>query len=201
MPLKKAKGPELDVIRFQRFQEVVDKALEEALKTLSVENFESCFPNIANTFTGKKYLQLSQKQIFEFWKNESKKEFELIYTERDLEKKLTLLDHLIYEARVSKYNKSEDSKILVSDLSPQDIMNARLAAVKMAKVEEYQQHLLELKKQNELDQLELNKILTESNDLMNKINSSISDHFDGIELESAQYEDINSKIKQLLPLQ
>ncbi|CCH42268.1 Kinetochore-associated protein NNF1 [Wickerhamomyces ciferrii] len=88
-----------DHIRHQRLVQVVNKALEESMKTISDENLQSCYPLLSSTKQGKETISVVKEQLKESWFQNSQKEFDAIYKERDIEAKLNELDDLIIEAQ------------------------------------------------------------------------------------------------------
>lgn len=86
-------------IRFQRLNQVCEKALEESLKALSDENLEMCYPTLSSTKEGKHEIQTVKDQLHESWSQNARKEFDAVFKERDIEVKLNELDDLILEAQ------------------------------------------------------------------------------------------------------
>lgn len=93
-------------IRFQRLNQVCDKALEESMKALSDENLQMCYPTLSSTKEGKHEIQTVKDQLHESWSQNARNEFDAVFKERDIEAKLNELDDLILQAQ--EHQKSGD---------------------------------------------------------------------------------------------
>lgn len=95
-------------IRFQRLNEVCNKALAESIKVLSDDNLKMCYPILSSTNEGKDTMTAVKGQLKQSWTENAQKEFEAIFKEREIENKLDELDDLIHQAQ--ELQKSEKGK-------------------------------------------------------------------------------------------
>lgn len=113
-------------IRYKRLQLVCKKALEESIKkSLSLEQIKKCYPIIASSEEGVKSLEIARSQIINFWFNNSMKEFDLIFQERDLENGLDGLDEVIEKAKRRSLDKN-DKPVEINNLTPEEIIQANI---------------------------------------------------------------------------
>ncbi len=98
-------------IRFERLNQVCKRALEESMKALSDDNLKMCYPILADSKEGKDTISAVKDQLKESWSQNSQKEFDAIFKERDIEEKLNQLDDLIIQAQ--ERQKSGDNKQLL----------------------------------------------------------------------------------------
>lgn len=113
-----------DKIRYERLRMVCTRALEESIKkSLDLEQIKKCYPTIASTEDGVRILEVARSQIVEFWFNNSIKEFDLIFKERDLEVKLNALDEIVHLAKARSLQKDIDP-IEIDKLTPREIIEA-----------------------------------------------------------------------------
>lgn len=142
---------EIDRIRYERLRLVCKKALEQSIKkSLSIEQIKTCYPNIASTEEGQKSLEIARSQIIKFWHNNSTKEFDLIFEERNIETKLNELDEIIQKAERRKLEGSE-APIEIDRLSPSDLIESSLLGTKKASID----NLTMIYNQLRLDNMEL----------------------------------------------
>ncbi|ODV95627.1 hypothetical protein PACTADRAFT_50325 [Pachysolen tannophilus NRRL Y-2460] len=189
--------PPFQKIRFSKFEEVVLKALDESLKTLSLEKLKTCYPNIAKTTNGIKYLEAAQVQIQEYWSKNSIEEFQAIYKERNLKFKLDELDELIYEAQKRKLLNKQDLKIFYDKLSPNEIINSQIIDLKNLKIKDYQLQLQALKNENNLKFKELEKIIQESNDYITDI-EKLDHDFLNLGQDDKEYQQVYNNLKEMI---
>lgn len=115
----------MERIRFERLQAVCTRALQESIKkSLDIEKIKKCYPTLASSEEGVKALEIARSQIIEFWLNNSLKEFELIFKERDIENKLNSLDDLIQLAKERSLSGSKP--IQIDKLTPKEIIAANI---------------------------------------------------------------------------
>lgn len=113
-------------IRYKRLQLVCKKALEESIKkSLSLEQIKKCYPIIASSEEGVKSLEIARSQIINFWFNNSMKEFDLIFQERDIENGLDGLDEVIEKAKRRSLDKN-DKPVEINKLTPEEIIQANI---------------------------------------------------------------------------
>lgn len=118
----KKMSSEIDRIRYERLKLVCKKALEQSIKkSLSIDQIKSCYPTIASTEDGQKSLEIARSQIIKFWHNNSTKEFDLIFKERNIETKLNELDEIIQKAQERKLE-GKEAPIQVDRLSPSELI-------------------------------------------------------------------------------
>lgn len=142
---------EIDKIRYERLRLVCKKALEQSIKkSLAIEQIKTCYPNIASTEEGQKSLEIARSQIIKFWHNNSTKEFDLIFEERNIETKLNELDEIIQKAERRKLEGSEPP-IEIDRLSPSDLIESSLLGTKKASID----NLTMIYNQLRLDNMEL----------------------------------------------
>lgn len=126
---------EIDRIRYERLKLVCKKALEQSIKkSLSIDQIKTCYPTIASTEEGQKSLEIARSQIIKFWHNNSTKEFDLIFKERNIETKLNELDEIIQRAQERKLEGNE-APVQVDRLSPSDLIESSLSGTKKESIE------------------------------------------------------------------
>ena len=182
-------------IRFLKLRLVCRKALEQSIKkSLSLDQIKSCYPEISLTTEGTKALDTARSQIVQFWFDNSLREFELIFSERDIEAKLDELDELILQAE-ERRELGED-QLYINDLTPEQLMDANLALLKKMAVTLF----LMIHEQLHLDNEELLKSLK---DLEVEINTTRSDIelrtrgiLDGLRSVSAEEVEARAKLEK-----
>ncbi|KSA00938.1 uncharacterized protein AC631_03308 [Debaryomyces fabryi] len=126
---------EIDRIRYERLKLVCKKALEQSIKkSLSMDQIKTCYPTIASTEEGQKSLEIARSQIIKFWHNNSTKEFDLIFKERNIETKLDELDEIIQKAEERKIE-GKEAPVQVDRVSPSELIEASLAGTKKESIE------------------------------------------------------------------
>ncbi|SCU81664.1 LANO_0B03818g1_1 [Lachancea nothofagi CBS 11611] len=121
--------PEGVRIRYKRLNQVCRKALQQSVnKIQNWEKLSSCFPQYTATDAGAKNLSTCQRQVIEFWMELSKREFEEIFKERDIENKLNDLDDLISHSKdVQKtLNQDHPAMACIDELSPEQLINGNM---------------------------------------------------------------------------
>lgn len=98
---------EYDLVRYDRLRLVCQKALEQVIKrSLSVEQVFQCFPELALSLEGRKALTTAQQQLVTYWHRTGLREFDLIFSEFEVEPKLRALDRVIARAQQRKADPS-----------------------------------------------------------------------------------------------
>uniref|UniRef100_A0A060TBD2 ARAD1D34276p n=1 Tax=Blastobotrys adeninivorans TaxID=409370 RepID=A0A060TBD2_BLAAD len=170
-------------IRHRKLQELSARTLQQAVKVLTLEKVQSCYPTIASSDTGKENLRKAIKQIVDHWQNAAQQEFDAIYQERDIRKKMVQLDALIEEARARKSESSSgnvdprDMPVMVGELTPEQIIDSHLADTKKRRIKELSQQLEQARARNQA----LSQSLTDtSNQVMTEIDH-IRQHLDKVD--------------------
>lgn len=187
---------EIDKIRYERLKLVCKKALEQSIKkSLSMDQIKTCYPTIASTDEGQKSLEIARSQIIKFWHNNSTKEFDLIFKERNIETKLNELDEIIQKAEERKLQ-GKEAPVQVDRLSPSELIEASLAGTKKESVES----LAMIYNQLCLDNMELygqlNSLCEESETIRTDLKSQV-DSLDE-ELKSLKNDDLKVSIDDLI---
>ncbi|CAM9014805.1 unnamed protein product [Wickerhamomyces anomalus] len=170
-------------IRFERLNQVCKRALEESMKALSDDNLKMCYPILAGSKEGKDTISAVKDQLKESWSQNSQKEFDAIFKERDIEEKLNQLDDLIIQAQ--ERQKSGDKKQLI-----------HLIPVKEAKLKNLEKQLGDLKSSNENILKELNNLSKEATE----IRLDVSNKFQNLEKfnDLAKDSDLSERLKRLI---
>ncbi|SCU91353.1 LADA_0F09450g1_1 [Lachancea dasiensis] len=116
-------------IRYTRLNQVCRKALQQAVnKVQNWDKLASCFPEYSRLEPGAKNISTCQKQVVDFWMELSKREFEEIFSERDIENKLNDLDDLISDAKAthSTFKPGHDSMACIDKLSPKQLISGNI---------------------------------------------------------------------------
>lgn len=196
---KTQEGPQIDFIRYERLRLVIEKALEQTTaKSLSLDQIAKCFPKIAESKDGLNSLNLARKQMKTHLDSVSSKEFALIFSEHDIEKKLNELDEVIQMAQYRKEHNQQP--VEVDKLSPFDIIESSLLPSKESVMESlsmiYNQLLLD---NRELYQ-SLKSKAEESEEIKREIDNSIESLTRGIDelKEDRLNENLNNLIQEVL---
>lgn len=156
-------------IRFERLQTVCDKALEESQKVLTDENLLSCFPSLNSSEKGKQLLNTIRLKLTESWSENTRKEFNSIFEERDIENKLNELDDLINDAN----KRDPDNSIPIEELSSINILNSYMIPVKKQNLNKLKEQVESLKLTNLELLKELKSQLNNAHDVKNQINENL----------------------------
>ncbi|EGV62134.1 hypothetical protein PSN45_000854 [Yamadazyma tenuis] len=186
-----------DKIRYERLRLVCTRALEESIKkSLDIESIKKCYPTVAGTSQGESVLESARSQIIDFWFNNSIREFDLIFQERDLHNKLDSLDEIIHSAKVRGIN--GENAIEIDKLTPREIIEAN----KSHKRNETVQSLRLIYNQLCIDNLqyfkELSALVTESNELKAQIYDNASTL--NQELQVLKDDTTSERVNELLEL-
>lgn len=87
-------------IRYERLNQVMKKAVEQTIKKLLMpEQLQKCFPTISTMEGGPEALETARKQIQKYFHSTCFKQFDHIFQNRDIERKLDELDAIIHDAQ------------------------------------------------------------------------------------------------------
>lgn len=157
-------------IRYKRLQLVCKKALEESIKkSLSLEQIKKCYPIIASSEEGVKSLEIARSQIINFWFNNSMKEFDLIFQERDIENGLDGLDEVIEKAKRRSLDKNE-KPVEINKLTPEEIIQANIRLNRNSSTESLRLIHNQLRSENLQFFNELNGLFEESQAIKTSLN-------------------------------
>lgn len=193
--------PSSEKIRFEKLRLVCRKALEQSIKkSLSQEQIISCYPTIADSNDGIKSLDLARQQIIKFWFNNSMREFEWIFKERNIELKLDELDELILQARMRSLIEDEenDPPVFINQLTPDQIMEANLIPSKRTTIENLSMIHEQLKLDNQELLDELLSLSHEGESIQNDLYGTIKSLNEGIEGLRGEEEQVRVKLDQLI---
>ncbi|CAR23123.1 MIND complex subunit NNF1 [Lachancea thermotolerans CBS 6340] len=116
-------------IRYLRLNQVCKKALQQSVnKVHNWDKIVSCFPQYATVDEGATNLANCQRQVVEFWMELSKREFEEIFKERDIENKLNELDDLISRAKTIQRSMCDEgsTRECIDELSPEQLISGNM---------------------------------------------------------------------------
>ncbi|PSK35742.1 hypothetical protein C7M61_004223 [Candidozyma pseudohaemuli] len=140
-------------VRFDRLRRVTEKAVEQTVKKLlQQEQIEKCFPTISEMKGGKSALETARKQILQYFQLTLEKQFQYIFEQNDIERKLDELDEIIQAAQARRDLGTEEP-LFIDKLTPQQLIDARVGASKAETVTKlkliYEQLLLDNKQLHE----------------------------------------------------
>lgn len=140
-------------IRFNKLRRVTEKAVEQTVKKLlQPETIEKCFPVISEMKGGKSALETARKQILQYFQLTLEKQFQYIFEQNDIERKLDELDEIIQAAQARRDLGTEEP-LFIEKLTPQQLIDARVGASKAETVTKlqliYDQLLLDNKQLHE----------------------------------------------------
>ncbi|GMG19251.1 unnamed protein product [Ambrosiozyma monospora] len=172
--------------RFEKFRHGLRYVVNDILKKITAEKMAEMYPGI-----DKRALENIRVQIIQQYRNKCFSEFEKIYKDRDLEKKLDELDEIILDAK-RRYAKNPGDKLYINDLNPNDIISNRLLAIQKESVASLNEKLVNLKRENNKLVKELNSIYNESLHNLKAANGNFGLLADVTkdELEDEKYEDL-----------
>ena len=154
---------ELNKIRYERLKLVSKKALEQTIKkSLAIKQISECYPNISSSEEGLRSLQIARAQIIDFWYRTSMREFDVIFKERDIERKLDELDEIIDSAQARKREGREDP-IEMDRLDPERLIESSVFGSKKATYESLKMIYCQLQKDNVELYQQFDKLYEESN--------------------------------------
>lgn len=142
-----------DKVRFDKLQKVLQKAVDYTVEKLfRPEQLEKCFPNISQMKGGEKALQTARKQILDYFQRTLVDQFRHIFEQNDIERKLDELDEIIQDAQARR-DLGLEEPLFVDELSPQQLIDARVSQTKAETVDKlqliYEQLLLDNKQLHE----------------------------------------------------
>lgn len=115
-----------DKVRYDRLCRVTEKAVEQTVKNLlNPDHLEKCFPTISNMEGGQAALETARKQMLKYFKSTCTKQFDYIFEQRDIHRKLDELDEIIQAAHARKESPDEEP-LHVDQLTPEQLINARI---------------------------------------------------------------------------
>lgn len=121
-------------------------------KLLQPETIEKCFPVISEMKGGKSALETARKQILQYFQLTLEKQFQYIFEQNDIERKLDELDEIIQAAQARRDLGTEEP-LFIEKLTPQQLIDARVGASKAETVTKlqliYDQLLLDNKQLHE----------------------------------------------------
>ncbi len=94
-------------VRYDRLQTLAYRCLQQCTKSLTYDTMVSCYPKIASHNVGKGWLNQGLEDIKKFWETSSEREFNSIWKERDIKRKLDELDGIILEGKKRQKRWSE----------------------------------------------------------------------------------------------
>lgn len=161
-------------IRYERLRLVCQKALEQSIKkSLSMEQIRKCYPTISLSREGERSLEIARSQIVKFWHNNSMKEFDLIFKERDIETKLNELDEIVQKAQERKA-KGDEAPIEADKLSPTELIEGTIYHDKKKTLDTLGMIYKQLRSENESLYKELEELGQRSSKIRLDVEGSIS---------------------------
>lgn len=178
---------EYDLVRYDRLRLVCQKALEQVIKrSLSVEQVFQCFPELALSSEGRKALTTAQQQLVTYWHRTGLREFDLIFSEFEVEPKLRALDRVIARAQ---QRKADPSLIpaLVDLKSASEIIDATLVAHSQPLIAHLQNIHAELVRDNEDMRSQLKSLRADSLEIAESASTALEtlkSHVEALRKES-----------------
>jgi kinetochore protein NNF1 len=158
-------------IRYDRLKTVCYKALEESQKALTGDNLISCYPSLTNSDQGKQLLSTITAQLVDSWSDNTKREFDAIFKERDIETKLNELDDLIADA--SKNGSQTEDGVPIDELTSTNILSSHMIPVKEKKLAQLKEQLHALRQGNVSLLDALNEQLSEAKSFKKEVSGSL----------------------------
>ncbi|EEB05405.1 kinetochore protein Nnf1 [Schizosaccharomyces japonicus yFS275] len=124
--------------RKEQLDKVLQLSLSETVAHISLEKFAQCFPN----FKKGKVIAGIHAQLTNFFRSACSKEYAKLIEERDLYRKLDLLDECIAKAKARQ--SSGAVPINVSQKNPEDILLAHFYNYKQLFLQKLEAHLAEV---------------------------------------------------------
>lgn len=160
---------EYERIRYKRLNVVIKKALEQTIKKLMLEQqFNGCYPVIASMDGGPEALEAARTQIQKFFHSTCIKQFDLIFRERDVERKLDELDDIIQSAQ-RRRESSTEAPLDVGKLTPQELIAASVGQSKVDAIKKLTMIYDQLVLDNQQFHKELRSLAEESETLTKDI--------------------------------
>lgn len=162
----------IEKVRYERLQMVCKKALEQTIKKgMDLNKIQECFPQLSTTPEGIHQLQVARNQIVKYWHDNGLAEFDLIFKDRNIERKLDELDEIIQKAQYRK-QRNEETPVKVHELSPEEILLATVLSDKEP-VETLRLIYNQLCLDNQQLQQEMVEIVHETNEVEMDIDESL----------------------------
>ncbi|ODV60251.1 MIND complex subunit NNF1 ASCRUDRAFT_152726 [Ascoidea rubescens DSM 1968] len=134
--------------RFKLLERAAIIALKKSMDVLTLEKLSTCYPTLASNEEGLKALKNAELQVKEFWFKNSQNEFNNIFQEKSVKTKLDELDQIIRESLQNFNNKSENGKLVIEDLKPDDVLLNNLYQNKVHYYNELISKYMEIKEKN-----------------------------------------------------
>lgn len=152
-------------VRYDRLCKVVKTALERTITALlNAEQVQKCYPTISAMEGGPEALDTARKQIQRYFHSTCTKQFEHIFEERDMKRKLDELDEIIQSAQ-RRRTLGTEPPVQVDQLSAGEVFAANVALARQDTVKKltmiYEQLVVDNKQMYE----ELRGIASESEQL------------------------------------
>lgn len=129
--------------RKEQLDAFLSRTLSETIAHIPLEKFAQCFPSMKKG----KVIAVIHQQLIEFFEKSCKQEYANLIKERDLNKKLDMLDECIHDAEFRKLH--GESEVDISNKQPQEILKAHLYSHKRELLDKLNQDLLDIDKENE----------------------------------------------------
>lgn len=168
-------------VRYHRLQDIANRSLKESTRNLTLAQLQECYPSIAATAKGQQTLEKALAQFGEVWHRTAAREFKAIFEERDIEQKLIGLEGIIEKSNKRKENFSsataseshENDPVHLDKLSPQQIAEANVKTLKLARLRALKQELAELRAENETLERDFKARNGDSSSLDSDLSSSV----------------------------
>lgn len=184
---------EYDRIRFERLNQVMKKAVEQTIKKLLMpEQLDKCFPTISKMEGGPEALETARKQIQKYFHSTCIKQFEHIFNNRDLERKLDELDEIIQSAQ-HRRDLGTEAPLQVDRLSAAELIGASVGPSKEDAVKKLQLIYDQLVLDNQLLYEELKELANEGESVKTSILEQVQAISGGIDELKRQDFDANLK--------
>lgn len=141
-------------VRYETLHSAVSYALQRTLDKVTLEAFQSSYPQI-----DAKTLDFVRLQIIKLWSTKAEHEFKKIFHERELEEKLNDLDRIVQEAR-TRFDKSQFG-IDVTKLNSEELVKCTAVPILKSTNDQLREQLELLKESN--DSLDTRLVKMEDN--------------------------------------
>lgn len=186
---------EYERIRFERLNQVMKKAVEQTIKKLLMpEQLDKCFPTISKMEGGPEALETARKQIQKYFHSTCIKQFEHIFYNRDLERKLDELDEIIQSAQ-HRRDLGTEAPLQVDQLSAAQLIGASVGPSKEDAVKKLQMIYDQLVLDNQQLYEELKEFAEEGESVKTSILEQVQAISGGI--DELKRQDIDANLKAL----
>lgn len=171
------------------------KAVEQTIKKLLMpEQLEKCFPNISKMDGGPEALETARKQIQKYFHSTCFKQFDHIFNNRDVERKLDELDDIIQSAQ-HRRDLGTETPLQVDQLSAAQLIGASVGPSKEDAVKKLQL----IYEQLVLDNQQLYEDLKELAEEGESVKTSILEQVQGISggIDELKRQDFDANLKAL----